>query len=850
MPVARRLPLTLMLVMFVLVAGEFGNTRPPTDSVRLEIKMDDAMAQLWYQMPQSSMSQNVELSGNTQPDCADAALRKARVALTEVGIRDAARRAAVQTLDIAKDIFEHAFGIGWAGMLGDAIGLYLESGSVDELADNLKKLAAEKAGQAVAGGLSSGAEHAAGKTTGAASTAAGAVAGGLEGYPAEKGAGELAKYLWDRMNAEGERTLFESSYEDPQCGTISVTFELRAGANGHKSIYFRASGDCACKWPERVPQPMRLGRWTVIGQGDLTAQQPVVRGSTIVIPYHLSSSHYIVSASCGCPEGGDQSFTDPGSGTGTTGTGTVPEPPPTPVYERICWQKCGDLWSKWQELQRQADRLEAAAQQLEQELGRLQSQLREAQQHLQDEQQKLQRAEQGVKDLEGIKNHPATDPRAWADRMRAAQWNLNAQRGRVSSAEYRANELQQQVASTQASAQRMRQMATQRAAEAAAARDAYYRCAASCYENARQAGEINQLPQDIQDWQRTQPRETQTSSSDLGMGSEQMLVGVVTGRDTRTGEKTTARVVPNPKSFQNIPGLRVLELTTRVARGKDGKPDIDRLQARIGDGPAQGCDKPVTGTVPSDGKPLRVSVGEPGQPAATGEIPVTPGQPRTPPATVRPQQFRTPALLQRGTVGVVHGPFDGRNLGTSVMVGGKPAEILAETGDALYFVVPGSAQPGENNVVVEEQGVRMRFRVATVGLQMAAGRLNLEKGESASFTATVTGADKLPRSAWQAGDPGEFGDLVDMEQVKRMAPKFRPPAKGAPGMVLLLLENMAPQVVSMGGGNAVQQELGQGAFAAGPYTYNGSVHAHEKGSFGIKGTVIPFLAPVAGEYSQ
>jgi hypothetical protein len=829
---------TLALLLFVILAGELGSSRPTTETIRVEAKMDDAMAQLWYDMPQSSMSQNVELSGNTQPDCADAALRKARMALTQVGIRDAARRAAVQTVDIAKDIFEHAFGIGWAGMLGDAIGLYLESGSVDELADNLKKLAAEKAGQAVAKGASAGAGAIGGKTTGAASTAAGAVSGGLEGYPAEKGAGELAKYLWDQMNKAGDSKLFESTYEDPQCGTIAVTFEMKVAPNGRRSIHFRASGDCGCKWPERVPQPMRLGRWTVIGNGDLAPQTPRVNGTTIVIPYHLSNTHYIVSATCGCPEGGDQSYTDPGTG---TGTGTVPDTPKVPVYERICWQRCGDLWSKWQELQREADRLASAVQSMESQLPAKQRELAQDEQNLQQAQTRLNAANEHLG-----KYNTARLQSLFHNQYVEAKRNQERATEEVSRLTNRVNRQRQELDELQQSLQRMRDMANRRAAEAAAARDAYYRCAESCYQNAIQSGELNALPDDVQEWKRTQPKSTEQASS--AQPTENMLIGVVVGSDTRTGEKTTARVVPNPKSFQNIPGLRVIELTTRVAIGKDGKADVDKLQARIGDGPAQSCDKPVTGTVRGD--KLKVSVGQPGGATATGEIPVTPGQPRTAPVNVRPGQFRTPAMMQRGTVGVVHGPFDGRNLGTSVMVGGRPAEILAETGQALYFVVPGDLQPGQTGVMVEEQGVRMKFKVATVGLQMAAGQLQLEKGQSASFTATVTGADKLPQSAWQAGDPGEFSDLVDMEQMRRMAPKFRPPAKGAPGMVLLLLENLSPQVVSMSGGNAVQQELGQGSFAGGPYTYNGSVTAGQKGSFSIKGQVIPFLAPVTGEYSK
>lgn len=830
----RRFPLLLAALALGLVAAQPGDSRPPTDSIRFEANMDAAMAQLWYQMPQSSMSPNVNLSGQTQPDCADAALRKARFALTEVGIQDAARRAAIQTIDIGKDVLEHALGVRYAGLIGDLAGLYLESGSVDELAGNIGKLAAEKAGGAAAGGVSAGAGRA----------GAEAVEHAMEGYPAEKGAGELAKYLWDQLNAAGPNTLFESTFDDPLCGPIAVVFEMRTAPNGQRSIHFRASGDCQCKWPARAPQPMRLGRFTVVGNGILAAETPVVEGNTIIINYRLASTSFDVLASCGCPEGEDGSRTSPdGPQTGTPQT--TPDPPKTPVYERICWQRCGHLYELWQELQRSADRLANSAQQLEQQAADLQRRLSEAQQHLQDEQAKLQRAEQGVRDLEAQRGHPAVNQTRLADRLRAANWNLKDQQGRTSSAEYRANELQRELDQTQQQAQRMRQMATQRAAEAAAARDAYYRCIATCFEQARQAGEISTLPSDVREWQRThpepppQPPATQQTSS--------QLIGVVIGTDTRTGEKTTARVVSDPKTYRGIPGVRVVEMTTNVALGKDGKPQLEHLQARIGDGPAQSCEKPVTGTVPKDAKTMRVSVGQPGTTPVTEEVPVTAGETRTAPVSVRPQDFHTPAVYQAGSVQVIHGPFDGSSFGTSVQVAGRPAEIVAETAGALFFRVPAGVSPGQTAVVCEEQGTRMRFKVATVGLSMSADRLSLMKGESTSFRATVTGADKLPPSAWQSASAQEIQDVMDMGEVRRLAPKFKAPGSGAPGMILLLLQNTTPGIVSMSGGNVVQLELNQQSFAGGPYTHTGSVHSHQRGNFGINGRVVPFLAPVAGE---
>jgi hypothetical protein len=830
-PARRRLAHAIAVCLVILFYAEIGNSRPPTDTVRFEAKMDTAMAQLWAQMPQDSASPGVNLIGQTGPDCANAALRKARFALTEVGIQDAAVRAAIQTVDIGKDVLEHALGVPYAGAIGDVVGLYLESGSVEELANNLVKLGAEKVGQKAASGVSAGAGH----VGGAAGTA---VEHATEGYPAEKLAGEAAKKIWDGLSGGGgERTLFESTFNDPNCGPIAVVFEMRSGPNGRKSIHFRASGDCQCKWPTNVGRSMQMGKFTVVGNGELRAENPVIRGNSVIINYRLESTTYDVMASCGCPEGGDQSGTSV-----TEGPQTQPDQPKTPVYERICWQRCGHLYEQWQELQRQADRLADSVKRQEADLAQPRRDVQIAEEALQAAQNRLTAANNTLG-----KYNTATLQQNFPVQYHDAQTAVRTANEDVALWQNRLNIRRQDVADREARLARTQALATQRAAEAAQARDAYYRCIASCYDQAHQAGELREYPSDVEEWKKSHPPTPPPTSSRTELQSEAMLVGVVVGADTRTGEKTTARVVPNPKSFQNIPGLRVIEVATRVPMGTNGKPDIEKLQARIGDGPVQPCDGPLTGTVPGNGQPLRVTVGQPGQTPGTGEIPVTPGPPRTAPAGVRPNQFRTPAMLQRGTVGVVHGPFDGRNLGTSVTVGGKQAEILAETGNALYFIVPGSVQPGQAAVVVEEQGTRISFRVAAIGLQMSAGRLQLEKGQSATFAATVTGADHLPATAWQAGDPGEFSDLVNLEEVRRMAPNLRPPAKGAPGMVVLLLQNMSPQVVSMSGGMVVQQQLGQSAFSAGPYTYNGSVSAHEKGSFSIKGTVIPFLAPVAGE---
>ena len=66
------------------------------------------------------------------------------------------------------------------------------------------------------------------------------------------------------------------------------------------TLHFDAHGNCNCRFPESAPDNERLGKFDVVGVGELIPEAPVLEGKTIVINYKLGDVKFDVVASCGC----------------------------------------------------------------------------------------------------------------------------------------------------------------------------------------------------------------------------------------------------------------------------------------------------------------------------------------------------------------------------------------------------------------------------------------------------------------------------------------------------------------------------------------------------------------------
>lgn len=333
--------------------------------------------------------------------------------------------------------------------------------------------------------------------------------------------------------------------------------------------------------------------------------------------------------------------------------------------------------------------------------------------------------------------------------------------------------------------------------------------------------------------------------------SSATLVGVVLPADMRPGDTVSGAVTTDPAGYRDVPALQVIELKALLPTTTAGTPDLGVLQVDLGDGRLQPADQALTLAVPAAATRVRVTVrrGDEPAPIVARDVPVSRGGGAGPPpgagGMLDPRAYRTPSLYVPDEVRVIQGPFDGDSRTTAVEVGGTPCRVMAETPRAAYWTMPATVQPGAHDVHLTEPSTRATFSVVVLGLTMRADQLELVRGQSTGFDVEISGPHRLPEHVWRAATPF---DVVDLAGVRKLAPGFRIPSPGDPGVILVVIRNASPQTIAIDGAknDAIVLTLGQGAFAGGPYRYHGTIRSRRSGGFSVRATVVAFVAPVGG----
>lgn len=305
-------------------------------------------------------------------------------------------------------------------------------------------------------------------------------------------------------------------------------------------------------------------------------------------------------------------------------------------------------------------------------------------------------------------------------------------------------------------------------------------------------------------------------------------VGVVIPRDLARGEQASGSLVLNPGNYTNIPGVQVI--ATMIPAQTGSAPALNNFQIEL-NGQTHAANFPFTFTV-GDKLDLRLkSAGTPGIQPVNINVALAPGS-----TVARQAQFTAPPIALAGYLQIIHGPFDGDSSNTSVNINGNEAHVLAESPRALFYQIPDNVAPGPANVDVKERQRHCRLKIWIIGLQMSADRLQLKRGESTAFHVKITGAETIPREAWEGG--GEVSELVDISSVHKFLPDFKPPAPSQPGILLLTIENKSTDVVSMSHGERIALTFSEGSKN---FEYHGSLHSKQAGGFNVDGMLVPFL---------
>ena len=352
--------------------------------------------------------------------------------------------------------------------------------------------------------------------------------------------------------------------------------------------------------------------------------------------------------------------------------------------------------------------------------------------------------------------------------------------------------------------------------------------------------------------------------------SAQKEVGLVLPAQLRPDERVSGTVVENPAQYSEMPEVTV----TRVAVPFESAGEASRLAGWLfetaGEEPRR-ADGPITLVVPRRGSGLNITFRQAGNPAHS--VSQTLNFPQLSESKSLPlNSFQAPALCLKGELCLVSGPFSGDSGKTFAAFEDRPATIVAETADTAYLGIPELTEPGSRPLFIAE-GMKV------VALPVAVGKFfiknngrELHAGDTLITFPTLNGPGDIPDPAWQIGNfpptnlqraqqliPGFQMSQPDREARERLEahekeePKDKEKReieeKKQEGEILLVVQNLTPEQISLRSSRneVLVFHLSDEAFRRGEFKYDLVVEAKKAGKVEVKGYVIPFLAPVAGQ---
>jgi hypothetical protein len=266
----------------------------------------------------------------------------------------------------------------------------------------------------------------------------------------------------------------------------------------------------------------------------------------------------------------------------------------------------------------------------------------------------------------------------------------------------------------------------------------------------------------------------------------------------------------------------------------------------IGGGLAQPADGPLTCDVPRGpaGSLTPVTLLPPSGPSVpAGNVPVN----ETPPSPTS-IGISVPPTCTSGDPLRIAWRFDGDGANTRVLVGGQPVRVITETPRGAVVQIPAGIPAGPVEIVVTEKGRSRRVRTAAIRVVTSADRPDLKRGQSTKVHVVVEGLSGIPDVAWLSGPDTAF---LDRALLNRIAPGTRIPGPTEPGYIVLTIESASRDTIALGkdAGEVVRLLIRKRDISTtGTYTYHGEARALRDGRVEVKATIVPLIAPAAGEW--
>ena len=345
-------------------------------------------------------------------------------------------------------------------------------------------------------------------------------------------------------------------------------------------------------------------------------------------------------------------------------------------------------------------------------------------------------------------------------------------------------------------------------------------------------------------------------------------VGIVLPAIFRPGQRVSGRVVSDPDRFAGQPELMVVRMTLPLEPTGDSW-SLSGWTFELKGAEPQAADGPISFVVPSSSGPAEFTLRHASEPAiaVSGKFQV----PKTPSKVAPvPAGYQSPALCFKRDLCVVSGKFDGDSRNTFAAFDSYPASIVAESETAAYVDVPAYMNLGPATLIVAE-GTKVEAMAMVVGgLVLAPEQDTTVAGKHDATVLHVDAVSELSDDQWHYGAfpasnldkaraliPGfNPGKAIEQDRERRekqekrdgMAKKDDKKEEAA-GMVLVVVSNATPDVATM---PAARQRnlvfhLTPDSFGMGDFKYGIAVDGLKSGTYALKATVVPFLAPVKAQ---
>lgn len=350
-------------------------------------------------------------------------------------------------------------------------------------------------------------------------------------------------------------------------------------------------------------------------------------------------------------------------------------------------------------------------------------------------------------------------------------------------------------------------------------------------------------------------------------------VGLVLPAHVRPGQRVSGTVVENSEQYDETPEVTV----TRLSIPLESVGDASRLGGWFFEAAGetrQRADGPISFVAPRGGSALNITFRQAGNPAhsVSQMLHYPQSGPKNP---QRLKSFEAAALCLKGGLCTVSGPFTGDSRKTFAALEDRPATIIAESPDAAYISIPDLTEPGARPLLIAEASKVIAFPVVVGAFLIKNNQRELNEGQTLIMFPTLDGPRDIPDPGWRAA---KFS-AINLMQARQLIPGFqllnnncanrqrheaedttgsgkRPECNekldadgNNNGEIVLIVKNATPEQISLRGSKngVLIFRLNAESFNRGEFKYDLVVEAKITGKVDVKGYVIPFLAPVAGQ---